>query len=843
MVSRNSRQRVYRLAFYGRSGSGKTCLLAAMAMNRQPHPQGYTCVRLPVENMPRPTGDPSSWESDGEAAAFHHGDDWLNKAIASLNNGDVPPPNDEKQKRMTFQYELTSPDPHPRTYRIELVDYSGELVNPDDLANDKSLASLLKLQLVEMDGLLVLAEAPKPDEPVERLSDELHRLSEAFASLRGDKQQEAAALDAPVALIINKWDRQSEIDSQDPDAEKQKLDDFFGSERSATHKRLSDTLANAVTEGNFRAVPVSAFGEAEKTSTTDGRCYERPKCINPLPSFGLEDGLLWMVQRRDEIDLIDYTAKTKQFLRWFGGGLRGQSVRHGKKLVCRFPKPSAERARAEAALNRDRRTLWGWRSLTVACLLIAVLAAEGNRDSDSYSRLHTMAADPQASVQSVRQFNEWLDHYTSSPWWRHRMYKLRLSPIVAGEELKQLRDERVNKDFKWVQSIADDIDKGNEAELHFKNFPNTPHAQECNRFIAEAKRTREKRENTSWWQRLQQDAKSALETDDEAKLNNVRTMLESAPHPDRESPQEIQNRVALRKQVGDRLTHLVWEKVLVEYNATMKEKRFLDAGNLLSARIEGASADDKLTEVIDNYRSQAREGVSGKIIAFIGARQWDDACDVLVQFQRDMPLWPDSLQFKNYDAFFVAEKNRVQVAQDQHLYESVQRLRTTNAANTYINSAPLKSMKSDVERYKKWLNTQSNPLDLTIVLESIKWGKDAQDANDNHVYVTLNEKQIGNKQDVTSEANTSTGTICSHSFRKKLDDGIKIAVKVIEEDRIFGVNVGDDPHGKCEESVTIRELIGGYTLKLKYGSGYEHEAVFRLTGVPDEPTLPDWRND
>lgn len=38
--------KTYRLALYGRSGSGKTCVLAALAMSRSAHPAGATCMRV-----------------------------------------------------------------------------------------------------------------------------------------------------------------------------------------------------------------------------------------------------------------------------------------------------------------------------------------------------------------------------------------------------------------------------------------------------------------------------------------------------------------------------------------------------------------------------------------------------------------------------------------------------------------------------------------------------------------------------------------------------------------------------------------------------------------------------
>ena len=52
---------VYRLALYGRKNSGKSCILAALAMGieRVPHPDGLGCVWVCDEStVPVPAGDP-----------------------------------------------------------------------------------------------------------------------------------------------------------------------------------------------------------------------------------------------------------------------------------------------------------------------------------------------------------------------------------------------------------------------------------------------------------------------------------------------------------------------------------------------------------------------------------------------------------------------------------------------------------------------------------------------------------------------------------------------------------------------------------------------------------------
>jgi hypothetical protein len=53
MNHNNSRKpkKVYRLAVYGLSASGKTCVPAALAMPRHSHPLGHTCTWRPIDPL------------------------------------------------------------------------------------------------------------------------------------------------------------------------------------------------------------------------------------------------------------------------------------------------------------------------------------------------------------------------------------------------------------------------------------------------------------------------------------------------------------------------------------------------------------------------------------------------------------------------------------------------------------------------------------------------------------------------------------------------------------------------------------------------------------------------
>ncbi len=300
-------QKIYRFALYGRRNSGKTCILAAMAMDRIANPEGLTCtwIEKPV-GMSRPVGDTSDWNTDDPDAAFFHGKDWLEQAIRSLELGAVPPPNPNDRDTFRFRYEFT--EANHRTFLVELIDYSGELIDPD--LSDSDLARHLRQHMLSLDGILVLAESPHRGQPLGELYKELQRLQRAFADLRGEKQ-DGPALDCPVALLINKWDRRTESESFSSDSSDRDIEEFLSSQPEPPHRGLVHTLNGSVTEGNFKIFPVSAFGKHVSYCPTNGDSHgtaqpDRPAQVNPLCSFGLENGFVWACRRRDEIDICQF---------------------------------------------------------------------------------------------------------------------------------------------------------------------------------------------------------------------------------------------------------------------------------------------------------------------------------------------------------------------------------------------------------------------------------------------------------------------------------------------------------------------------------------------------------
>ena len=86
----------FRFALYGRAEAGKTCYLAALAMDRIANPRNYSTNWLvSPADCPRPPdeGD-SEWLKSHPDAALHHGRIWLEEAIEAIVSNRVPKQND-----------------------------------------------------------------------------------------------------------------------------------------------------------------------------------------------------------------------------------------------------------------------------------------------------------------------------------------------------------------------------------------------------------------------------------------------------------------------------------------------------------------------------------------------------------------------------------------------------------------------------------------------------------------------------------------------------------------------------------------------------------------------------
>lgn len=124
-------KRPYRFAILGLAGSGKTNLLAALTMPSAPDPSGFGSSW-----QRRPPGRHSRGRK-----AYVVGSEAIDAAVKALREGRLPAPTKLQHRvmRLRFRFSVSGPEPH--SYPVELIDYSGEVLDPE-AKGDELIATL-----------------------------------------------------------------------------------------------------------------------------------------------------------------------------------------------------------------------------------------------------------------------------------------------------------------------------------------------------------------------------------------------------------------------------------------------------------------------------------------------------------------------------------------------------------------------------------------------------------------------------------------------------------------------------------------------------------------------------
>ena len=816
--------KVYRFALYGLSASGKTCLLAALAMPRYSHPLNYTSTWRPID---------VSASEKSKQEALRHSQEWLKKAIEQLFQRDVPEPNPTGEEHFIFEYDFTGTD--YQTFRIELLDYSGELVNPN--ISDSDLAKTLRKKFSEMDGILVLAEAPYQDQLGHvsghqktrdgRSHKDLYDLRQTFSLLRGEKQ-EGAALDTPVVLLINKWDRYSHIDSAHPDIEQDKLEAFLKSVPSPPHKGLNDVLQHSVTEDNFKAFPVSALGAGEFVRLENGDVVERPKQVQPLNAFGLEDAFLWLAQRRDAIDLRHYQNNALSNLK--------QCQQNGETLLNRFPPNSKQAKQVKKVLGRCRRRGFYYATGIVAGVLALWLTAETTMDVWNYKKITMAIENPNATHDQLGKAEQWLTKYTTAPHFRHLISKRFINSDDVKTTLIDLQTR--GETFLWG-AVETALENNLQAAMvpakrYLDYSPYGPHAEESQNILLRAQFQVQQQENEDAFRQIASRMKEHWQEGET--LNELLERLRKLPvHQNAETDKMRQERVALEKSVLKRLAEIAsqqnWNRFKAGYDDKMRRKNFLAAAQALKSR----QSDKRLEKLKREFKRVVIQRIEDEVERAFKDYRLRDAQEILGKYAQ----FPPELQYPpGSEGDHKIKVLRYQVAerQDQALYEDALKYKDRDHILNYLQNAPLQTMKKEVSKYKAYLDsiepTATIP-NLTLFVR-ITWLAAAAEGNDNVVNVSLNGRTVIRKTNVESGFNQSTD-FRSSRFSAKPSDQKTVEITVIEED-LFS----DDDNGSGRVTKRVSDLAEGYTLSLQAEGKTTAQAFLQILGYPKAPNLPAW---
>jgi DNA-dependent RNA polymerase auxiliary subunit epsilon len=789
--------------------------LAALAMPRYPHPLGYTCIwREPPPNDGLSQPNP-------RLVILRRSKEWIEQSILKLSQQEVPAPNPNGDD-FILEYDFTA-STH-QTFHIELVDYSGELINP----NDSELAKNLRQKFTEMDGILVLAEAPFWDLALnyygKQAYTDLYPLREAFSLLRGENQ-EGAALDVPVALLVTKWDRYSDIDYANPANEQNKLEEFFNFNPPPPHKGLSDMLRFSVTKGNFKIFPVSALGATEGVQLDNGKFVERPKQVTPLNAFGLEDAFIWVAQQRDAIDLQNYQEQATQNIK--------KAKKTGLALLNRFPKGSEQAKQINTVLQKCQKA----KNIRTIYTLIGIVAlwfmAETTLDLVNYRQHKVTANNPHATHEQLDKTEKWLSQYLADPYFRHLISKFFFSREKAQTLLTELQAHR--EKFLWVP-VEKALEENNFqaaftlASEYVKYYPYGQHAQKAQALKLRADNLQQQRELKETFRQIAREMQ-------EQNADKLRQLLKKLLKIQVLQPEMRDEQQRLEEEISKQLRKLEsqeeWERFRKDFDQKMQAGHFLAAAQSFDNR----QADARLNELKETFKTVVIQEIEQKVRQALKDENFNLADKLLKEYAE----FPPELQTPEAKIKVAALLRQVDKWQDRALYEAARQHRDVKHILRYLQEAPLQTMAKEVSVYKAYLDTIApkailNQLQLKLV--QIRW--ENVDDYDNIVRVFLNGKQVIYNNKVDAKPNTSTGFIgISPIFATQSDELISIEITVVNEDMFF-----DDDYGQGTVKKPVSELAKGYAVALR--NSYKIKtgtAFFEIDGYPEAPVLPAWRGE
>lgn len=828
----------YRIGLIGAKASGKTCLLAALNMQMTVNPRGYHAVMLALHG--------------GEPAPLRDGHKWISDACEALRNPDGPrwppfTPSEDRQLTVRFQFS----DGATRKKTVELFDYSGELVNPK-LAQSKRAANLRQL-LREMDALIVLAEHPMPGQDSPELGESLNGLLGVFALLVDQRKAnpEDAVRQIPIALIVNKWDRSGHLkDTNASEMQERFLQQFLASDPPPFHQNMMNAM-RPVSGGRLKAFPVSACGPCRSVGEGN-EMKESPPAQGLLQSFGVQDPFLWVIEQRDDLDLIRANERLDS-LSWLAFPWSPwRELRRLNSQRSRFEKPTPEGKRL-VPLARNAR----W--LIVRQVFIYVFAAlliEAGTDLWGHRKAISYITNPTREA-GWQQGTKWLRDYGQSIPIRHSIYNLlRLRKQAALDQAYQIERQ---KDDSLLASSRKALQEGNleEAERlageHKKDFPRSSNTNERDPILAKVDAIRRDLTFEKLLNRWRQDLTSLRPVvDDAERITKGKLEKLSGLLCDVRDTQSVPLEGRLRKEWTALLVNIDTVRAdlaerLKAIGLAGKIRQAMDAEDYLQAADLLASPEFQRTPDADLLRSfQLSLG-----------RRVQERCDTL---GKQGESWRDAVLYAQQ--FLVPARRTVVPAEvkdsidktiqknkesgDKYLYELARFNKSNETLNRYLAETPLPPMvterdgKSVVIPYINWLQYRETPRKLIFRLVKIHWTPGSAKGWRGYTLIKLSVNGVGDNRNEQLEDNRRTGeTSTAEGVRVVTFDNLAqtTSVRVVLE--CYHSGWGGDFKSSMKVEISPEKLVE----QSKQGAvrdSADNRIEIEIDGVTPEPFLPPW---
>ncbi|MDO4571382.1 MAG: hypothetical protein Q4D38_13430 [Planctomycetia bacterium] len=510
MTQIHEKNHYYRFAFIGSTSSGKTCMLAKMA-NGDDSSLRFSSAKIPLQAQPltqeeleelsRSTateGQKAQWRLQKlrERNNLYIGEERLSKAVAMLVEGNVPPPTEPDGRSAVVKFKLCDTEERGDFY-VQTEDYAGEYLRVEELRVSDSNAFRFKEGFLEYDGLIIVIETAVTEAQKERVREQIANINQYFSALTENKKFEKGGDNIPVAIILSKWDRYSEIDFNDPNAEREKLERFL-SENEFYNTLIKTARSNALEQemcpdanvsgivyGKTAVFPVSAFGKSIQLGD---------EAESPAPgytqSLNLVEPFYWLATQCDENAVANFENAVKNSCFSF------RSANAAKKTSqYRIPRKSERYKRWNAAawslFWRIRRRNFCIAALTLFALLIGTRAyfsfqTQKWRDQIAFQ-------DPQAQeediIKGLRETKEEILEFEAK-WRPLPALLLTTSGLVEQIDARDLAFREKMRELLWssVVSAPDLAQKAQRASEYLEKYPSDKtRGVEARKFIEENK--------------------------------------------------------------------------------------------------------------------------------------------------------------------------------------------------------------------------------------------------------------------------------------------------------------------------------------------------------------------
>lgn len=849
---------IFKFALFGIRGSGKTCILSALALPRYSNPKGYTCTW--IENLSEVKSSIGSSDKNIIENSFIEGSNWLRKAKSTIKNGDIPAPNANRDV-MRFLFEFGSKE--NGRISVELIDYSGELL----LASRNELTKKLWDIMQNCDGLLVLAEVPQPGLKSGEQAESLNNLSEAFASLIKERDSKSKQ-EWPIALLFNKWDRKLN-DASNENPGREAIDNFLAEVPEPPHKSLVNKVSNFIGDENLMCFPVSAFGS--HVVRQDGS--EVPKFDGQmLKTINLEDGFIWIAERSKILNVKMLKNASEKASWWFphqmvlGRTPAADAFQRSaiKNLICgisvfsgisstwnlmkKLPDKSEENKQANNilklfALKAGSQVLVGF-----LIFVLSIQMFEIWMDGIVVREIKVRRENPSTDEKVLEKDEKWLTDYYASTNYRHFLSKIFVltknqSKTMAIESAKK-RDESA---YRKIENAKEDTDKVILAQDYIKAFPTGGYIETVQVIVTKAETQKNQNLNMSYLENLK--LTITLFPDDlnitsnsVQDLKNLLEKINTLPHPDYVLEEHKIEQGKLRKlveakqiKISNIIARMELEKFRQEYNDLMNKENITDAAKLIMSHKE-----DEVDKLKDDFRSKCPDIIKKNVISnlkldnFIKARRMlkdvgDLNINILLNAEQIMAL-------KNLE-------KEIDNGEDKYFYDQVIKYKNKDRIDNYLTNAPLKTMKKDVENYKTYLDKRTGEVEVTIECRRIEWGEKFYGNVYNYrndIEVIVNGRHIIAANKISSKPNESSAGIGSNKIKLYLEKNIDVKIIVTTSYGALWDSKMDG--GKGEWSGKYTELQNSKTLDLiPQDNSFKNRATIVLSGVDPEPSLPPWK--